>query len=134
MAEREVGDEEFLDIAKDPARARALRKSLQKLAEDGRGGALQEMAREVLAGRIGLREAVQNSAYREALSQRASRGFQAIGEMSEADRRAAEEEGQRRLDEYQREIDEEHRRRQAEGPNRTRQDGGGRHSGRDWRL
>lgn len=131
MAEREVGDGEFLDIAKTPAQARALRKSLQRLAEDGRGGALQEMAREVLAGRIGLREAVQNSAYREALSERAGRGFQAIGEMSEADRRAAEEEGRRQLDAYQRETDEEQRRRRAGDPNRPT---GGRHTGRDWRL
>jgi hypothetical protein len=53
--------------------------------------------------------------------------------MSEADRRAAEEEGQRQLDKYQQEIDEEHRRRQAADPNRPGSSGG-RHTGRDWRL
>lgn len=131
MAEREVGDEEFLDVAKDPARARALRKSLKRLAEDDRGGALQEMAREVLAGRIGLREAVSNTAYREALSERARSGFQALGEMSEADRRAAEEEGRRQLDAYQREIDEERRRQREDGRSGRSNP---RHDGRGWRL
>lgn len=133
MAEREVGDEEFLGIARSPERARSLRKSLQKLAGDGEspgaGGALQEMAREVLAGRVGLREAMQVPAYREALSERTSRGFRAVGEMSEAERREAEAEGQRRLDEFQREIDEEKRKRHGGPPHAP-----GRRAGGDWPL
>ncbi|MFF4909667.1 hypothetical protein ACFY2T_32955 [Streptomyces sp. NPDC001260] len=113
MERPEVGDEDFLDIAKDPARARALRKSMRRLAESG-DETLREMAREVLAGRIGLRQAAQNGAYREALSEAARVGMRGYEQMSAAERRAAEAEGQRQLDECQGEIDREWAERQGE--------------------
>lgn len=129
MAEEQVGDEEFLDIAKDPARARALRGSLQRLAQGGGGEVVQEMAKEVLAGRLGLRDAMRNSAYREALSERVRDGFRALEDLPLDARQAAEEEGRRRLAEYQEEIDEE--RRQRGGSTRG---AGPRHDGRGWSL
>ncbi|MEV6741678.1 MULTISPECIES: hypothetical protein [unclassified Streptomyces] len=132
MDEREVGDEEFLDIAKDPARARALRKSLQKLAGSG-DETLREMAREVLAGRVGLRQAMRTGAYREALHERATLGKRAYEQMSAEERRAAEAEGQRQLDEYQKEIDREQAERQGErgtGKKGT----AARHHSRGWQL
>lgn len=129
MTEREVGDGEFLDIAKTPAQARSLRRALQKMAEGGAGGTLQEMAREVLTGRVGLRDAMNNSSYREALSERTRQGFEAVSGMSDSDRMAAEQEGQRQLDEYQQEIDEEEQQHHAGESGRTQ-----RHSGRGWSL
>ncbi|MCX4829793.1 hypothetical protein OG746_13740 [Streptomyces sp. NBC_01016] len=129
MAEEQVGDEEFLDIAREPARARALRSSLQRLAQGGGGEVVQEMAKEVLAGRVGLREAMQNSACREALSDRVRDGFRALEELPPDARHAAEDEGRRRLTTYQDEIDEE--RRQRGGAAR---EAGPRHDGRGWRL
>jgi hypothetical protein len=118
MPELEVGDEEFIAIARDPARARALRETLRKLARAGGGsgdGALREMAREVLAGRVGLREAMQVGPYREALRERAGAGARAYEDMSAAERAAAEAEGRRRLEAYREEIDRERAGRRGAG-------------------
>lgn len=132
MAEHEVGDEEFLDIARDPARARALRKSLQRLA-DSKDETLREMAREVLAGRVGLRQAMRTAAYREALHENAQLGMRAYERMSAEERSATEAEGQRQLDEYQQEIDRERAERQAER-GRGKRDGSAPHQARGWQL
>ncbi|WP_329311774.1 hypothetical protein [Streptomyces sp. NBC_01262] len=118
MPELEVGDEEFIAIARDPARARALRETLRKLARAGGGsgdGALREMAREVLAGRVGLREAMQVGPYREALRDRARAGARAYEDMSAPERAAAEAEGRRRLEAYGEEIDRERAVRRGAG-------------------
>ncbi|MFJ5535374.1 hypothetical protein [Streptomyces sp. NPDC093261] len=113
MDEHQVGDEEFLDIAKDPARARALRKSLQRLA-DSKDETLREMAREVLAGRVGLRQAVRTRAYREALQEKAGMGMRAYERMNAEERSAAEAQGLMQLDAYQKEIDQERVERRVE--------------------
>jgi hypothetical protein len=60
-------DEELRGIARgDPAAYQLLRSSLQRLAEGAGGSDLQEMAREVLAGRVTLRKAMLSGAYAEA--------------------------------------------------------------------
>jgi hypothetical protein len=66
----------FMEIAGgDRGLAKLLLESLKKL-EDGAGGpVMQEMARDVLAGRIGLREAANSSAYADAF-QESMRAFQ----------------------------------------------------------
>ncbi|MER6424214.1 hypothetical protein [Streptomyces sp. NPDC001137] len=132
MAEHGVGDEEFLDIAKDPARARALRKSLQRLA-DSKDETVREMARDVLAGRVGLRQAMRTGAYREALHESAQLGMRAYEQMSAEERSAAEAEGRRQLDEYQEEIDRERAEQQAER-GRSKRDGSASHQARGWQL
>ncbi|GHK04775.1 hypothetical protein SY2F82_65720 [Streptomyces sp. Y2F8-2] len=132
MDEREVGDDEFLDIAKDPARARALRKSLQRLAGSG-DETLREMAREVLTGRVGLRQAMRTGAYREALQESATLGRRAYEQMSAEERRAAEAQGQRQLDEYQKEIDREQAERQGERGT-GKKGAAARHHSRGWQL
>ncbi|MFI1739663.1 hypothetical protein [Streptomyces sioyaensis] len=133
MPENEVGDEEFMALAKEQARARALRTSMQRLAGQGGNGALQEMAREVLSGRVGLREALQVGAYREALQEKAQVGMRAIDGMSAAERSEAEAEGQRQLDAYQAEIDQEQSERgQTLGRGGASGSGTGKHSG-GWR-
>ncbi|MGW1162615.1 hypothetical protein ACWD5Q_29195 [Streptomyces sp. NPDC002513] len=132
MDNHEVGDEEFLDIAKDPARARALRKSLQRLA-DSKDETLREMAREVLAGRVGLRQAMRTGAYREALQESAKIGMRAYEQMSAEERSAAEAEGLRQLDDYEREIDRERAERQG-GGGRGKRGGSAPHEARGWQL
>ncbi|GLW19071.1 hypothetical protein Stsp01_58140 [Streptomyces sp. NBRC 13847] len=133
MPENEVGDEEFMALAKDQARARALRTSMQRLAGQSGNGALQEMAREVLSGRVGLREALQVGAYREALQEKARAGMRAIDGMSAAERGEAEAEGQRQLDAYQAEIDQEQSERgRMLGRGGASRSGPGKHSG-EWR-
>jgi hypothetical protein len=61
QADAEVDDAEFLSSTRDQVQARALRKQLQQLAGCEAGGVLQEMAKEVLSGRIGPREALRVS-------------------------------------------------------------------------
>ncbi|MEU5429311.1 hypothetical protein AB0H73_27490 [Streptomyces olivoreticuli] len=70
MGEPEVGHEEFLAPGRDRAQARALRRSLREMADGGAGEILQEMAQDVLSGRIGLREALRVGPYATALTER----------------------------------------------------------------
>ncbi|GAA3370110.1 hypothetical protein GCM10020367_15440 [Streptomyces sannanensis] len=65
-----VGPEEFVTPYRDLAHARVLKTSLEVLANGGAGPVLREMAREVLAGRLGLREAMHAPEYAEALGER----------------------------------------------------------------
>ncbi|QTZ94413.1 hypothetical protein [Streptomyces auratus] len=135
MPENEVGDAEFMELARDEARARSLRTSLQRLAGQGGNGALQEMAREVLSGRVGLRQALQVGAYREALQEKTQVAMRAFDEMSAAERSEAEAEGQRQLEAYQAEIDQERSERGqvlGRGGASGSRPGPGKHSG-DWR-
>lgn len=120
--DRQVDDSEFLDIAEDPVEARLLRKSLQQLAGGGAGEALQEMAREVLSGRVGLREAVQISAYGDALAERAQSFKDEWDEKSEQEREAMAEEGRAVMAQERDEMEQE-RRDAGHG-------GGSRHHGR----
>ncbi len=62
---------DLLDVAHgDRGAARLLYGSLRQVAEHAGQPELREMAREVLSGRITLRQAVQSDAYREVLSGR----------------------------------------------------------------
>ncbi|MCM2579847.1 hypothetical protein [Streptomyces meridianus] len=127
--EREIGDADLTDITGgDEARARALRKTLQKLARSSEAGApLQEMAREVLSGRIGLREAMRINAYAEALGERVAEGRRAYEALPPEELERQQEEARRYLDAQREEIEDE-RRGPASGPpgGPSRHDGGGR--------
>lgn len=66
VSSRDV-DDELLNIARgDGERHRLLRESLERLANGAAGPELQEMAREVVAGRVTLRRAMLSGAYSEA--------------------------------------------------------------------
>ncbi|GHF66561.1 hypothetical protein GCM10010218_55180 [Streptomyces mashuensis] len=97
MGERWVGPEEFLAPGRDAAQARIVHEALRHLAAGGAGEVLQEMAREVLSGRVGLREAVRVGAYAEALGERA----RAVGEVWRA---MTPEERERRAEEARRDL------------------------------
>ncbi|MEV5241528.1 hypothetical protein AB0K89_20845 [Streptomyces cinnamoneus] len=86
MSEREVGYEEFLAPGRDREQARVVHKALQHLAKGGAGAVLQEMAREVLSGRVGLREAVRVGAYADALGEHAHLARRAWEDMPEEER------------------------------------------------
>ena len=129
--EREIGDADLTGITGgDEARARALRKTLQKLAGSSEAGApLQEMAREVLSGRIGLREAMRVNAYAEALGERVAEGRRAYEALPPEELERQQEEARRYLDAQREEIEEERR-----GPHGGPPDGPPRHSGGGRRL
>ncbi|MET8679879.1 hypothetical protein ABZW18_20435 [Streptomyces sp. NPDC004647] len=127
--EKQVDDSEFMDVAKDPAEARALRKALQQIAGGGAGDTLKEMAQDTLSGRIGLRQATETSGYTDALIEKAQPFREQWDAMSEAERQARAVEGERALDEHRREIEEERRAAQ-----RQNSKSGGAHSGKNWSL
>jgi hypothetical protein len=70
----------------DPGRVRLLRKSLRALAEGAGGPALREMARDVLAGRIGLRDAALSSYYGAELLPHAERSIERWQGLTEQER------------------------------------------------
>ncbi|MGP3981265.1 hypothetical protein [Streptomyces sp. KR80] len=130
--ERQIGDADLTNITGgDEVRARALRKTLQKLAGSEQAGpALQEMAREVLAGRVGLREAMRINSYAEALGERVAQAREAYEQLSPEELERQKEEAQRFLEAQREEIEEEQReQRGGSGTGRPP-----RHSGHDWKL
>lgn len=127
--QKHVDESEFMDVARDPAEARALRKSLEMIARGGAGDTMKEMAQEVLTGRLGLRQAAQTSGYTDAFIEKSEPFQREWNEMSEAERHARAAEGERALENERREIAEE--RHAAQGRNSH---SAGRHSGRDWSL
>jgi hypothetical protein len=127
--EPRVGDEEFISIARDPAMARLLRKQLESLADGRAGGVLAEMAKEVLSGRIGLRDAVRVGAYEQELLTSAEKFERKWDEMSELEKSQAEAEGAKLLRQQQDEIDQERRDRLEESPSPGRQS---RHGANGW--
>jgi hypothetical protein len=127
--ERQIGDADLMGVAHDQVRARALRKSLQRLAENpSTSGALREMAREVLSGRIGLREALRVGAYSEALGERIAQARQEYEQQSPEERERQRAAAEDFLDEQRAEIEREREERDASSGTRRA------HDGSDWKL
>ncbi|MGW1372696.1 hypothetical protein ACWD6P_00225 [Streptomyces sp. NPDC002446] len=101
---REVGDAEFMGLAKDEARARMLRKMLKNLAQGDERDPLAAMARDVMSGRRGIRDAIDDLPRNESLEGRFDRFQQRWDAMSESERLAAERQSSQYLDEQRREI------------------------------
>lgn len=133
MNEHQAAEHGFIEMTGDPARARQLRRSLESLADRGGDPAVREMAREVLSGRLSLREAANVPAYGEAMRAGMQVGLRAYAEMSESERREAEEEGHRQLDRAQQELDEEARERSQRSAERGGSTGRAKHTG-SWQL
>ncbi|MDI9830827.1 hypothetical protein [Streptomyces sp. KAU_LT] len=130
--ERRACDEEFISMGRDPAVARLLRKQLETLADGRAGAVLAEMAKEVLSGRISLRDAVRVGPYEHELLAVADRFGRQWDEMSELDRSQAESEGARVLNQQREEIHEEERRGRAD--DRAGRGPSTRHSARGWSV
>ncbi|MDI3408087.1 hypothetical protein [Streptomyces cavernicola] len=107
--DRQIGDADLTSMTGgDEARARALRKTLQRLADSDKAGpALQEMAREVLAGRVGLREAMRVGAYADALGEKLAEGRRAYEAIPREERERQMEAARGYLAEQRAEIDRE---------------------------
>jgi hypothetical protein len=126
--EKQVDESEFMDIAKDPAEARALHKSLRMIAGGGVGDALKEMAQEVLSGRVGLRQAMQISGYTDEMLGKSEFQDKWMA-MSDTERYALAAEGEQALEKERREIAEE--RREAQRQSLGDAEG---HRGKGWSL
>jgi hypothetical protein len=128
---KQVDESEFMDIAQnDPVRARNLRLTLEKLAESGSNETVKEMAREVLSGRLGLREAVAIPAYSEGLVESMQPFKEKWAQLSDTEREELAAEGQRLAEEQERELREE---RDETQRNHRSSGGTSRHSG-GWSL
>ena len=112
--ELRIGDADLMNITGgDQTRARSLRKALQKLADDrAPDDPLREMAREVLSGRTGLREAARVPSYAEALGDRMVQGFREYDRLPLDERVNQEAAARAYLAEQTAEIEEE---RSAQG-------------------
>ncbi|MCX3061778.1 hypothetical protein [Streptomyces beihaiensis] len=61
----------YMDLSDEAPQQRLLRKSLEVFRHDGGNPVLREMAQEVIAGRVTLREAVRIPAYADAVADQA---------------------------------------------------------------
>ncbi|GAA2468169.1 hypothetical protein [Streptomyces macrosporus] len=107
--EPEVDDLEFQNENRDRVQARALRKQLQQLAQGGAGSVLQEMAREILSGRVGLSEAMRVPAYAEALGEKVRTFRESWERMTPEEREKQKSEARRFLEVQRQEIERENR-------------------------
>ncbi|WP_406476956.1 hypothetical protein [Streptomyces platensis] len=127
---KKVDESEFLDIAKDPAAARVMRKGLEQIAKGGAGEILKEMAQEVISGRVGLREAVRIPAYSDQMIEKFEAFKQDWDSLSEMERQQRAAEGGRYLEDQRRELEEAER----EGRSNSKHAPRGRHDGSSWSL
>ncbi|MFJ9618865.1 hypothetical protein [Streptomyces noursei] len=109
--ERQIQDDDLMDVAHDHEQAARLRKALKVLAENPKvGGKLQEMAQEVLSGRMGMKEAIETPGYMDALGDRMNQ----IRHAAENQTMAEREESRAKFAEWQKKQDEEEDRERAE--------------------
>ncbi|MFE1952476.1 MULTISPECIES: hypothetical protein [Streptomyces] len=83
-----------MDLTDDPVRQRLLRKALETFRRGDGGPVLEEMAREVLTGRVSLREACLVPAYAEATIDRAGEFRRRWAAMSDSERHVLAREGE----------------------------------------
>ncbi|MFF2812011.1 hypothetical protein ACFVT2_33525 [Streptomyces sp. NPDC058000] len=109
--ERQIQDEDLMDVAHDQEQAHRLRKALKVLADNPNvGGKLQEMAKEVLSGRMGMKEAIETPGYMNALGDRLDQMRHAAENQTMAER----EESRAQFSEWQHKQEEEEDRERAE--------------------
>ncbi|WP_328384152.1 hypothetical protein OHS81_09205 [Streptomyces sp. NBC_00400] len=116
--ERQIQDEDLMDVAQDPEQAHRLRKALKVLADNPHvGGKLQEMAQEVLSGRIGMKDAIATPGYMDALGDRMNEIRRAAENQTMAER----EESREKFAAWQKEQEakEDEERAERDGPSGT---------------
>ncbi|GAO08893.1 hypothetical protein TPA0598_04_05290 [Streptomyces lydicamycinicus] len=128
--QKQVDDSEFLEITRDPARARVMRTALEQIAAGGRAGPLKEMAEEVLSGRLGLRQATTISAYADPLIEEFQTFKQEWDSLSEKEREERAAEGARYIEDQRQELDAPHGAAHTGSGRSTK----ARHHGSGWSL
>ncbi|GGU99977.1 hypothetical protein GCM10010211_79160 [Streptomyces albospinus] len=109
--ERQIEDADLMDVAHDQEQAQRLRKALKVLAENPNvGGKLQEMAKEVLSGRISMKDAIETPDYMGALGDRMGQIRRAAENQTQAER----EESRAKFAEWQEKQQQEEDRERAE--------------------
>lgn len=121
--EREIDDSELMDVAQDPEQAHRLHKALRTMSSNPNvDGRLQQMAKEVLSGRIGMRDVIQTETYMDALGDR----MQEIRRAAEDETLAEKEAKKDKVERWERARLEEEEKDRAErdGPTRPPVDPG----------
>ncbi|MFJ4848752.1 MULTISPECIES: hypothetical protein [unclassified Streptomyces] len=118
---KEISDAELMEVAADPEQARRLHKALRTLADNPRvTGPLKDMAREVLNGRLGMREALDSDVWRGAVGDRMAELRRNDERMTPEERAEARERAARWFEQQdqrdQQDRDEERDDRDAQGP------------------
>lgn len=116
--DREIKADDLMDAADNEEQALSLHRALRTMRDNPSvGGDLQEMAREVLSGRIGMKDAIQTDKYMDAMGVK-------LGEMREAAERQTPEEREAeaaKFERWEREQREEEERERAERDAPTQQ-------------
>ncbi|WP_354639640.1 hypothetical protein [Kitasatospora camelliae] len=109
--DREIEDDELLDVADNPAQAASLHKALRVLAANPSvGRELQEMAKDVLGGRVGMKELIESDRFLGAIGGRLSEMRDAAEHLSPAEREASEARARKMIEEREEEEEREKRR------------------------
>lgn len=88
-SERQVDESELMDVADDPEQARRLHKALRTISDaPSLDGPLREMARKVLRGDIGMKDAIETEKYTEAIYGRLHEMKKAADDQTFAERQA----------------------------------------------
>jgi hypothetical protein len=103
----DVGEDLVEITAGDRARARVLRESLRRLADGAGGAELQEMARDVVDGRVEFRTAMLSSAYSAAILEKARSFATWFDDLSSDEREAQVALGREALRNVQEQLDRE---------------------------
>lgn len=121
--DREIDDSELMDVAQDPEQAHRLHKALRTMSSNPNvDGRLQEMAKEVLSGRIGMRDVIETERYMGALGDRMQEIRRAAENETLADKEAKRDQVERW--ERARREEEEKDRAERDGPTRPPVDPG----------
>ncbi|MET8679851.1 hypothetical protein ABZW18_20290 [Streptomyces sp. NPDC004647] len=113
--EQEIDDSELMDVAHDSEQAHRLHKALRTLADNPSvDGPLKDMAKNVLSGRIGMRDALQTESYMDAMGARMTE-IRRAAEAQTPEEREAQRGQVERWREAQRE-EEERERAERDGP------------------
>lgn len=105
--EQQVGYQEFQNVAQSPGEARLLHKAMGEIAKGGAGPLMQQMAKEVLSGRKGFREAFNDPAYTDELVSQTQGMQHRLAELSEDEKQEQAEQGRRLIEDEDRAIDDE---------------------------
>ncbi|MFF4648452.1 hypothetical protein [Streptomyces sp. NPDC001380] len=96
--EHEIDDTELLDVADDLGQAASLHKALRTIAANPSvGPELQDMAKGVLSGRIGMKDVIASDRYLDALGDRLGKIREAAEDMTPEERRRSEQRAERML-------------------------------------
>ncbi|MFF3560325.1 hypothetical protein ACFYXS_09845 [Streptomyces sp. NPDC002574] len=105
---KEISDGDLMDVAADPEQARRLHKALRTLAGNPNvTGPLKDMAREVLNGRLGMREALDSDAWRGAVGDRMAELRRIDQQMTPEERAAVRERAERWFEQQEQQQEEE---------------------------